>query len=652
MTLFDIFENYHISPQFPPAVKRQLDTFPDSVSKQDLKGRLDLTGLLTFTIDGADAKDFDDAVSLEKNEKGNYILGVHIADVSHYVTENSPVDRAAFLRGTSVYLIDTVVPMLPFELSNELCSLKPGVIRLTMSVFMEITPRGSIKNYSIYESYIKSAFRMTYSEVTQIIRGDKTLCEKYSQLTETLKNMLRLSKILNKKRIMRGAIEFVTRESKVTLDKEGHTVNVERYPISESNSIIEEFMLAANETVAKHMNKNKLPAVFRIHEEPSEEKIERLLAIMPFLGINNALSGGRKPKDFQKIIEESKGLEKENIINYIVLRSMSKAKYSEQNKGHFGLAAEYYCHFTSPIRRYPDLLTHRILKASIHKKINEKSAEKYLAAASSAAVTSSVTEINAADAEADWKKIKKIEFMEDKEGEIFEGNISHVTANGFFVELDNTIEGFVSARSLEDDVYILLENKLSLQGINTKKSYSVGDRVKIKVALADSETVTLDFFICSKNKTGRIKKVSSKAAGKAIKNIKKESRQLREERELVRIKKAYAEEQAWDKAVNRILKPFMEELSLKKSETRFVRVSFEDFWHISVGSVIKEFNPGIKDEDFEKYISAAEYSFENFACGIYDSLSKHADMAFIERKKQEIEKILRGIISNLSSPSI
>ena len=646
MTLFDIFENYHITPQFPPAVQKQLKNLPDEVQEKDLKGRLDLTELLTFTIDGDDAKDFDDAVSLEKNEKGNYVLGVHIADVSHYVTENSPVDRAAFARGTSVYLIDTVVPMLPFELSNELCSLKPNVIRLTLSVFMEISPRGALKSYSIHESYIKSSYRMTYKNVTEILNGNKELCEKYAPLLSILKDMLKLSRILKKKREMRGAIEFVTRESKVTLDKNGHAVNVERYPISESNSIIEEFMLIANETVAKHMSEKRLPAVFRVHEEPSEEKIERLLTTLPFLGINSALSEGRKPKDFQKIVKESNGMEKENIINYIVLRSMSKAQYSEVNKGHFGLAAKYYCHFTSPIRRYPDLITHRIIKASIHKKLDEKNIDRYMTAVMSAAVTSTATEINAADAEAEWKKIKKIEYMEDKVGEVFEGNISHVTANGFFVELDNTVEGFVAARTIEDDVYILLENKLALEGINTKNSYSVGDRVKVKVDFADSDAGLLDFLICSKKRTVK-RRVNTKAQSKAIRAIKKESRELREERDKKRYKLDYAAEQAWVKANRDILKPFTESIAVKKNELRFVRISFEDFWHISVSPIIREFGAGDSGDNFEKYINASKFAFENFVFEMCDSLGKPLDRDFIEKKKQIIEKILNGILREL-----
>ena len=458
--------------------------------------------------------------------------------------------------------------------------------------------------------------------------------------------MLKLSRILKKKREMRGAIEFVTRESKVTLDKNGHAVNVERYPISESNSIIEEFMLIANETVAKHMSEKRLPAVFRVHEEPSEEKIERLLTTLPFLGINSALSEGRKPKDFQKIVKESNGMEKENIINYIVLRSMSKAQYSEVNKGHFGLAAKYYCHFTSPIRRYPDLITHRIIKASIHKKLDEKNIDRYMTAVMSAAVTSTATEINAADAEAEWKKIKKIEYMEDKVGEVFEGNISHVTANGFFVELDNTVEGFVAARTIEDDVYILLENKLALEGINTKNSYSVGDRVKVKVDFADSDAGLLDFLICSKKRTVK-RRVNTKAQSKAIRAIKKESRELREERDKKRYKLDYAAEQAWVKANRDILKPFTESIAVKKNELRFVRISFEDFWHISVSPIIRAFSAGDSGDNFEKYINASKFAFENFVFEMCDSLGKPLDRDFIEKKKQIIEKILNGILREL-----
>jgi len=650
ITLPDILSHYYITPQFPPAAVLAAQKMPREVSGKDLKGRLDLTKLLTFTIDGDDAKDFDDAVSLEKTDDGNYILGVHIADVSHYVTEGSPIDSAAFSRGTSVYLIDTVIPMLPFELSNGLCSLNPNVIRLTLSVFMEITPRGKVKDYSIHESFIKSKYRMTYNNVTKILEKDKELSEKYEELVPVLKDMLRLSEILNKKRIRRGAIEFVTNESKITLDKNGVPTQVERYPLSASNSVIEEFMLAANETVAKHMKTNKIPSVYRVHEEPSPEKIERLLAVLPVLGVENPLSDGRNPKDFQKIIEGVQGKENENIVNYIVLRSMSKAKYSELNLGHFGLAAEYYCHFTSPIRRYPDLMVHRILKASIHKKLDSTAIENYAYASACAAVSSTSSEINAQDTETEWKKIKKIQYMEDKTGEIFEGNISHVTANGFFVELDNTIEGFVPARTIEDDAYIMSDNRLSLVGVMKRRSFTIGDRIKIKVDFADSETATLDFIVHEKRdkKHKKNSPAKAKAAKKALKVVKKEGKEIREEREMRNFHIDYETEVLWKKAQLKVLKPLLAELGVRGSEARFVRITFEDFWHISISAAVREILRESDQKDFGKYTGAAKYGFENFVNTVSLSLDKTIDNNLKCKYKEETGQIISEFIKNLN----
>ncbi len=648
ITLGDILNYYHITPQFPPAAAIAAQNMPTEVSERDLKGRLDLTDSLIFTIDGDDAKDFDDAVSLETLENGNFLLGVHIADVSHYVTEKSPIDTAAYTRGTSVYLIDTVIPMLPFELSNGLCSLNPNVVRLTLSVFMEITPKGKIVDYKIYESYIQSKYRMTYKNVNSIFEGDKELREKYSEIVPVLLKMLKLSKILNKKRIMRGAIEFVTSEAKIELSKDGIPVSVERYPILSSNSVIEEFMLAANETVAKHFETNKLPCVFRVHEEPSYEKVERLRSVLPILGVKFPLADGKAPADYQKILDEVKGLENESIINYILLRSMSKAKYSESNLGHFGLAAEYYCHFTSPIRRYPDLITHRILKDSIHKRINSDNLPYYLNMTVCAAISSTSAEINAQDAENDWEKIKKIEFMEDKTGEIFTGNISHVTANGFFVELENTVEGFVPARTLEDDTYIISDNKLSLEGIMTKNKYTVGDRVKIKVDFADSESLTLDFLIhkkVSKKKTKAATK--SKVAKKALKALKKEGREIREERELRRFKIDYEADRLWKKAQEKILSPLISVLGVKNSERRFVRTSFEDFWHLSITAIIREISQKNTFDGLEKYISSVIYSFENFIITVETSLEKAVDKTLKNKYNTDMEKMLKEFINNL-----
>lgn len=644
VSLSEILRYYHITPQFPPGAVLMTQKMPTEVSDKDLKGRLDLTDLLIFTIDGDDAKDFDDAVSLEKNEKGNYVLGVHIADVSHYVTENSPIDAAAFMRGTSVYLIDTVVPMLPFELSNGLCSLKPGVIRLTLSVFIEITPKGIVKDYKIYESFIISKYRMTYKNVAKILDGDKELTAQYEKIVPVLKDMNTLSKILGKERKKSGSIDFVTGEAYIKLDEKGKPLSVEKYPILDSNSIIEEFMLVANETVAKHMIKNSLPSVFRVHEEPSYEKVERLLKVLPVLGVNEPLKDGKTPKDYQKIIEEVKGKENENIVNYIVLRSMSKAKYSEHNLGHFGLSKDYYCHFTSPIRRYPDLITHRILKASIHKKLD---IEKYLPYTVSAAAFATETEINAQNAETDYEKVKKVQFMEDKIGEIFEGNISHVTANGFFVELDNTIEGYVSARTIEDDVYVISDNLLSLIGVSNHKRYTIGDRIKIKVDFADSESLTLDFVIYEKNKRKGKVTLKSRASQKAIKALKKESKELREEREQKRIAIDYETEKAWEAARLKILKPYIKALGVENIESRFVRVSFEDFWNININSVIREAYKADSFENSEKILGAARLSFNNLMLVVSTSLSLDIEENLKNNYERELEKIFIELIKRL-----
>ncbi len=398
MELIDVLSEYHIMPQFPPNVVKMAEHLPTQVDKSELRDRVDLSDLLAITIDGDDAKDFDDAVSLEILENGNYYLGVHIADVTHYVTENSPIDRAAFSRGTSVYLIDTVIPMLPFELSNELCSLKPNQIRLTMSVFMEIDSKGNVKDYKISKSFIKSHMRMTYAKVTKILDDNKKLCDEYAEIVPMLKNMKQLADILNKKRVQNGSIEFETHESKITLDKQGVPTDVCKYPITISNNIIEEFMLMANVTVARHLTGLKLPCVYRVHESPDFERIERLARVLPELGVDFRFKANMAPRDFQNILESVSSLDTCGVVNYLVLRSMSRAKYSEKNLGHFGLSFSDYCHFTSPIRRYPDLVVHRILKESLKGELLSNRLEFFKELAISASITASITETNAADA--------------------------------------------------------------------------------------------------------------------------------------------------------------------------------------------------------------------------------------------------------------
>lgn len=496
MDFTELFNNYHIMPQFPPAAVREAEQMPTAVSERDLQGREDLTSKLIITIDGDNAKDFDDAVSLEVTENGNRMLGVHIADVTHYVTEGSPIDAAAFMRGTSVYLIDTVIPMLPFALSNGLCSLRPHEVRLTLSVFMEFTPRGRLVGYRISKSFIRSRERMTYNNVTRLLEGDSELRERYAELVPMLEEMRKLAATLKKKRKRRGEIEFASDEAEITLDAEGKPTDIKKMPVTVSNGIIEEFMLICNETVAKHMSSAKLPCVYRVHDKPDPSAVERLAEILPSLGAELEPSADIKPKDFSRVLEEAKNTEYFETVSYLALRTMAKAKYSEKNGGHFGLATDNYCHFTSPIRRYPDLAVHRILKESMDGEIGAARKSELYEFTIGAAVSASVSETNAAEAEFAFKDSKKAEYMSERIGEIFDGTVTYVTRSGFFVGLENTVEGFVAARNIEDDVYILSENGFEMTGINSGRRFSVGDRLRVRVTAADSETGKIDFELC------------------------------------------------------------------------------------------------------------------------------------------------------------
>ncbi len=582
MKFIDILSAYHIMPQFPPGAMRQAEKMPKTVSRNDLSGRKDLTDKLIFTIDGDDAKDFDDAVSLDILENGNYCLGVHIADVTHYLTENSPLDRAAFSRGTSVYLIDTVIPMLPFELSNELCSLKPNEIRLTVSVFMEITPRGKVKSYEICNSFIKSAERMTYANVTKILEGDKELCIRYGQLVSTLQTMKKLAGVLNKKRVAEGSIEFETHESKITLDAMGVPDKVERYPITISNNIIEEFMLICNVTVAKHLTSKGLPCVYRVHQRPDMLRLERLAEILPLLGVEFPFSTDMKPKDFQRVLNSVEGTEIKAVVSYLLLRAMAKAKYSENNAGHFGLGFDTYCHFTSPIRRYSDVAVHRILKESLIGEVSAKKKEYFREVAISSAVTATVTEINAAEAELEWKSAKKAEYMQDKIGEKYEGIITHVLSSGFFVELPDTVEGFVPARALEDDIYIMTENGISMSGLKTKRTFTVGDKVKVKVAAVDAERKYIDFDVVGMTKLLPMKHKSRRkdSAGKKEKRILKEITETQREEKSEKIaaqRKADEERTLFENAVIATIYDMMlSKHKFSRDEERFVGVTLQD----------------------------------------------------------------------------
>lgn len=582
MKFIDLLNVYHIMPQFPPGAVRQAEKMPKRVRTEDLSGRKDLTDKLIFTIDGDDAKDFDDAVSLDILENGNYCLGVHIADVTHYVTENSPLDRAAFSRGTSVYLIDTVIPMLPFELSNELCSLKPNEVRLTVSVFMEITPRGKVKSYEICNSFIKSAERMTYANVTRILEGDKELSDRYQQLVSTLQTMKKLAGILNKKRISEGSIEFETHESKITLDSKGVPVKVERYPITISNNIIEEFMLICNVTVAKHLAAKGLPCVYRVHQRPDMMRLERLAEILPLLGVEFPFSTDMKPKDFQRILSNVEGTALKEVVSYLLLRAMAKAKYSENNAGHFGLGFDTYCHFTSPIRRYSDVAVHRILKESLKGELSAKDREHFAEVAVSSAVTATVTEINAAEAELEWKAVKKAEYMQDKIGERYEGIITHILSSGFFVELPDTVEGFVPARALEDDIYIMSENGIAMSGLKTKRTFTVGDRVKVKVAAVDAERRYIDFDVVGMSRLLPTKHKSNRkdSIGKKEKRVLKEITDVQREEKSEKIaaqRKADEERALFENAVIATVYDMMSaKHKFSKDEKRFAGVTLQD----------------------------------------------------------------------------
>ena len=582
MNFVELLSTYHIMPQFPPGAVRQAENMPKEVRAEDLRGRKDLTDKLIITIDGDDAKDFDDGVSIELMENGNYCLGVHIADVTHYVKEGSPIDRAAFSRGTSVYLIDTVIPMLPFELSNELCSLKPDEIRPAVSVFMEITPRGKVKSYEICNSFIKSRARMTYKNVTKILEGDEELSAKYSHLVSMLRQMKRLAGILNKKRVSEGSVEFETHESLITLDGKGVPLSVERYPITLSNNIIEEFMLICNVTVAKHLHGKGIPCVYRVHEKPDMQRLERLAEVLPLLGVDFPIATDMRPRDFQKILNSVKGTEKSEIVSYLLLRSMAKAKYSENNLGHFGLGFDTYCHFTSPIRRYSDVAVHRVVKESLRGELADKRKEHYKELAVGASVTASVTEINAADAELEWKSVKKAEYMADKVGERHRGIITHILSSGFFVELSNTVEGFVAAATLTDDIYVMSDNGISMCGLRTKRTFTVGDAVEIKVAAVDAERRYIDFEVVGAAKLLPMRRKSNRktAAGRNEKKILREITEVqRKERnsKAEQRQKADAERTLFENAVVAILfENLAERHKFSRDEKRFVGVTIQD----------------------------------------------------------------------------
>lgn len=486
---------FGIPDSFDDHVLKQADNVSKPVSDRDIEGREDLRSLTAITIDGDDSKDFDDAVSLSV-EDGFFILGVHIADVANYVQENSALDKEALKRGTSVYLADRVIPMLPHVLSNGICSLNEGEDRLTLSCIMKFDDRGDLKDYRICESVIRSKHRMTYGDVNRIIaEGDEELITRYKDIAPMLYDMQRLSLLLREKRLKRGAVDFDFPETKIVLDKSGEPVDIMPYERNEATKLIESFMLAANETVASHYYWRGIPFLYRVHEEPEVEKIKKLQTFIRNFGYSIKGNGEVHPKEFQKLLAQIEGTDAEGLISRLILRSMQQARYDSECKGHFGLACDHYSHFTSPIRRYPDLQIHRIIKDDLRGRLSEERLKHYEAILQGVAESSSRTERRAEECERETVKLKKARYMQDHIGDIYEGVISGVTNWGLYVELPNTVEGLVHVNSLTGDYYIFNESGYELTGERTGITYKLGQRIRVMVRDADIIQKTVDFII-------------------------------------------------------------------------------------------------------------------------------------------------------------
>ncbi len=493
--ILSIVRAYGLPEEFPDEVMEEVSYIPDEVEEADKKGRLDLRDVQMVTIDGEDAKDLDDAVSLSK-EDGIYHLGVHIADVSHYVREGSLLDQEALRRGTSVYLVDRVIPMLPHKLSNGICSLNEGCDRLALSCLMEIDEKGTILGHRIAETLIRVDKRMSYTSVNKIVsEGDEEERKAYEELVPMFELMKELSGILREKRSRRGAIDFEFPESKIILDDRGKPLEIKPYERNTATKIIEDFMLAANETVAEDFFWQQLPFLYRTHDNPDPEKMKQLSTFIHNFGLFIRTSQGEiHPKEIQKLLEKTEGTPQEALISRLTLRSMKQAKYTTECTGHFGLAAKYYTHFTSPIRRYPDLQIHRIIKENLRSGMGEKRIAHYDRILPEVAVKTSALERRADEAERETDKLKKCEYMSRYIGETFDGVISGVTNWGLYVELPNTVEGMIRMNALNDDYYIFDEQHYELVGEMTKKTYKLGQQIKIEVLSTDRLLKTIDFI--------------------------------------------------------------------------------------------------------------------------------------------------------------
>ena len=494
-----------IRDEFPAEVMTEADRIPQEVLGSQMENRVDWRGVTTVTIDGDDSKDFDDAITLQELEDGLLRLGVHIADVSEYVERGSNLDQEAMERGNSVYLLDRVIPMLPQALSNGICSLNPQVDRLALSCVMDLDAQGEVVNFELQETVIRSTNRMTYREVNLILeQNDPEMCEKYADLVPTFKKMEQLAAALEARRKARGALDLDIPEPKILLDENGHAVDVVIYERGVSNKMIEEFMLVANETVAAWLDGMGIPAIYRVHEQPEAEKMEDLDAfVRPFGYRVKGLNRGVTPKNLQQLLEKMEGQNCAPVVNRVMLRSLQKARYAPDNLGHFGLAATNYCHFTSPIRRYADLIVHRSVKAVLRGETDERWVEQRSSEMAYIALETTEKEIAAVKAEREVDDLKMAEYMASHVGERFEGVISGVTDFGIFVELPNTVEGLVRVASMEDDYFDFDEKAYMLIGRRTGRQYRLGDTVRVLVAKADVISRQIDFSLDRGSRTGR-----------------------------------------------------------------------------------------------------------------------------------------------------
>lgn len=494
--IMSVVRAYDLPVDFSQEVKLQLNDIPEEVNPKDFKNRLDLREWMTVTIDGEDAKDLDDAITISK-EGDIYRLGVHIADVTHYVKEGSPLDKSALNRGTSVYLVDRVIPMLPHKLSNGICSLNPGVDRLALSCIMDIDAKGNVIGHKITETVIRSDRRMTYTNVAKIVEDhDQEVMNEYKEFVPMFELMQELAEILKARRHKRGAINFDFPESKIIVDPRGKPIEIRPYERNKATKIIEEFMLIANETIAESFYWQELPFLYRTHDTPDDEKIKKLAIFIHNFGYSIKIGNEDiHPKELQKLLVKIEDTPEEALISRLTLRSMKQAKYTVVNTGHFGLSAKYYCHFTSPIRRYPDLQIHRIIKENLTGKLGENRIKHYEKILHEVANHSSKTERRADEAEREVEKMKKVEYMMDHIGEIFEGVISGITSWGMYVELPNTVEGMIRVTEMDDDYYFYDEERYQMVGEHTKKIYKLGQKIKVEVIQADKLLRTIDFAL-------------------------------------------------------------------------------------------------------------------------------------------------------------